>query len=159
MNCCLNRRQLSSILEVCFYPSAIIYYKFAGKNRVKNPSNVSWKEPPLPPCCLVGFNTVLWDRLNVLRPMQTDATLLANIKQHCRAQHVASVCMEPHQCWHLLRIVWNQSKFWRNKSQHFYCSVEQSAPFAWSHSNACLVKTSVHAHCNLFQQQTQPAKS
>ena len=24
---------------------------------------------------------------------------------------VASVCMEPQQCWHLLRIVWNQSNF------------------------------------------------
>ena len=26
--------------------------------------------------------------------------------------------MEPQQCWHLLRIVWNRSNFWRNKSQH-----------------------------------------
>ena len=25
--------------------------------------------------------------------------------QHCWAQHVASVCMVPQQCWHLLRIV------------------------------------------------------
>ena len=35
--------------------------------------------------------------------MQTDATLLANNTQHCWAQHVASVCLEPQQCWHLLR--------------------------------------------------------
>ena len=52
-----------------------------------------------------------------------DATLLANNMQHCRAQHVASVCMEPQQCWHLLHIVWNQSNFWHNKPQHFHCSV------------------------------------
>ena len=25
--------------------------------------------------------------------------------QHCWAQHVASVCMEPQQCWHLLTLV------------------------------------------------------
>ena len=37
--------------------------------------------------------------------MQTDATLLANNKQYCWAQHVASVCMEPQQCWHLLALV------------------------------------------------------
>ena len=36
--------------------------------------------------------------------MQTDATLLANNTQHCWAQHVASVCMEPQQCWHLLAL-------------------------------------------------------
>ena len=41
----------------------------------------------------------------MLRPMQTDATLLANNTQHCRAKHVASVCMEPQQCWHLLALV------------------------------------------------------
>ena len=40
-----------------------------------------------------------------LRPMQTDATLLANNTQHCWAQHVASVCMEPQQCWQLLALV------------------------------------------------------
>ena len=37
--------------------------------------------------------------------MQTDATLLANNTQHCWAQHIASVCMEPQQCWHLLALV------------------------------------------------------
>ena len=41
-----------------------------------------------------------------------DATLLANNTQHFWVQHVASVCMEPQQCWHLLRIVKNQSNFW-----------------------------------------------
>ena len=41
----------------------------------------------------------------VLRPAQTDATLLASNTQYCWAQHVASVCMEPQQCWYLLRIV------------------------------------------------------
>ena len=35
--------------------------------------------------------------------MQTDATL-ANNTQLCWAQHAASVCMEPQQCWHLLRM-------------------------------------------------------
>ena len=40
-----------------------------------------------------------------LRPMQTDTTLFANNKQHCWAQHVTSVCIEPQQCWHLLRII------------------------------------------------------
>ena len=39
------------------------------------------------------------------RPIQTDAILLANNTQHCCSQRVASVCMEPQQCWHLLRIV------------------------------------------------------
>ena len=40
-----------------------------------------------------------------------------NIKGPCKrtqqrwAQHVASVCMEPRQCWHLLRVVWNRSNF------------------------------------------------
>ena len=43
--------------------------------------------------------------LRVLRPMQTDATLLANNTQHCWAQHVASVYMEPQQCLHLLALV------------------------------------------------------
>ena len=42
---------------------------------------------------------------STLRPMQTDATLLANNTQHCWAQHVASDCMEPQQCWHLLHKV------------------------------------------------------
>ena len=37
--------------------------------------------------------------------MQTDATLLANNTQHCWAQLVASACMEPQQCWHLLALV------------------------------------------------------
>ena len=32
-------------------------------------------------------------------------TLLVNNTQHCWAQHVASICMEPQQCWHLLRII------------------------------------------------------
>ena len=39
------------------------------------------------------------------RPVQTNATLLANNTQHCWAQHIASVSMEPRQCWHLLRMV------------------------------------------------------
>ena len=66
--------------------------------------------------------------------MQTDATLLANKSQHCWAQHVASVCTA---CWHLLRVVgtcwmlladvWNSSNIWRNKSQHFFCSVDTEA--------------------------------
>ena len=42
---------------------------------------------------------------STLRSMQTDATLLANNTQHCWAQHVASDCMEPQQCWHLLHKV------------------------------------------------------
>ena len=37
--------------------------------------------------------------------MQTDATLLANNTEHCRPQHVASVCMELQKCWHLLALV------------------------------------------------------
>ena len=37
--------------------------------------------------------------------MQTDALLLTNNTQHYWAQHVASVCMEPQQCWHLLVLV------------------------------------------------------
>ena len=37
--------------------------------------------------------------------MQTDAKLLVSNTQHCRAQHVASVCMEPQQRWHLLALV------------------------------------------------------
>ena len=37
--------------------------------------------------------------------MQTDATLLANNTQHRWAQHVASVCMESQQYWHLLALV------------------------------------------------------
>ena len=45
------------------------------------------------------------ERIQKPRPMQTDATLLANNTQHCWAQHVASVCMEPQQCWHLLALV------------------------------------------------------
>ena len=40
---------------------------------------------------------VAFDLHGLLRPMQTDATLLANNTQHCRAQHVASICMEPQQ--------------------------------------------------------------
>ena len=44
--------------------------------------------------------------MTVLRPiMQTEATLLANNTQHCWAQHVASVSMEPQQCWHLSALV------------------------------------------------------
>ena len=37
--------------------------------------------------------------------MQTDATLLANNTQHCWVQHVASVCIEPQQRWHMLAFV------------------------------------------------------
>ena len=40
-----------------------------------------------------------------LKALQTDSTLLANNTQHCWAQHVASLCMEPQQCWHLLALV------------------------------------------------------
>ena len=39
------------------------------------------------------------------RPLQTDATLLANTTQHYCTQHVASVCMEPQQYLHLSRFV------------------------------------------------------
>ena len=41
----------------------------------------------------------------ILRPMKTDATLLANNTQHCWVKHVVSVWMEPQQCWHLLALV------------------------------------------------------
>ena len=30
---------------------------------------------------------------------------MANKTQHCWVQHVASVCMEPQRCWHLLALV------------------------------------------------------
>ena len=36
--------------------------------------------------------------------MQAHTTLLTNNMQHCWAQHVVSVCVEPQQCWYLLRI-------------------------------------------------------
>ena len=32
-----------------------------------------------------------------------NATMLASNTQHCWAQHVASICMEPQQCWHLFK--------------------------------------------------------
>ena len=41
----------------------------------------------------------------LLRPMQTNTTLLANNTQHCWAKHAAFVCMEPQHCWYLLRTV------------------------------------------------------
>ena len=37
--------------------------------------------------------------------MQTDTTLLANNTRNCWDQHVASICMEPQQCWHLLALI------------------------------------------------------
>ena len=55
--------------------------------------------------------------------MQMDPTLLVNNTQHCWARHIASDCMEPQQCSQLLRIVWNRSNFWLNKSQYSYFSV------------------------------------
>ena len=54
---------------------------------------------------LVGTCCVQFETGQTFRPMQTDATLLANNTQHFWAQHVASVCMEPQQCWHLLTLI------------------------------------------------------
>ena len=54
----------------------------------------------------VGTLCIVWNRSRSnFRPMQTDATLLANNTRQCWAQHVTSVCMEPQQCWHLLALV------------------------------------------------------
>ena len=80
--------------------------------------------------------------------MQTDATLLANNMQHCWAQHVASVCMEPQQCWHLLRKVWNRSNFWATipNNSIVVWPAKRSATmlhlFAWHHNNVGFVETS-----------------
>ena len=46
--------------------------------------------------------TTLQNYQTVLRPVQTLATLLANKRQHCWAQHVASICTP---CCVLLRLV------------------------------------------------------
>ena len=54
---------------------------------------------------LVGTCCISFETGQTFKPIQTDATLLlANNMQHCWAQHVASVCMEPKQCWHLLAL-------------------------------------------------------
>ena len=99
-------------------------------------------------------------KYNQLRRMQTAATLSANNTQHSWAQHVASVCMEPQQCWHLLAHVAYSLKPVRLLAQQvpafiLFCdSAKRSAtmlrPFAWDHNNVGLVQTSAHAPCNLF---------
>ena len=54
-----------------------------------------------------------------------DATLLANNAQHCRAQHVASICMEPQQCWPREN-VWTRAlqSFFRNTVPECIASLE-----------------------------------
>ena len=66
--------------------------------------------------------------------------------QHCWAQYVASVCMEPQQCWQLLPLVGyslKPIKLRRKKSQDFYCSVTGEAAICmkpqqcWPRENVC----------------------
>ena len=52
-----------------------------------------------------GESEKKYNLYSLLRSMQTDTTLLANNTQHCWAQYVVSVCMEPQQCCHLLALV------------------------------------------------------
>ena len=59
-------------------------------------------------------------------PMQTDAKLL-NVVGPNMLRPFAWNHNNVGTCWHLLRIVWNRSNFWRNKSQHFYCYVTGEA--------------------------------
>ena len=84
-----------------------------------NGHNIVGQQPATllgPTCCvhLHGTTTMLvllgtcclqFETGQTFRPMQTDPTLLVNITQHCWAQHVASVCMEPQQCWYFLALV------------------------------------------------------
>ena len=71
--------------------------------------------------------------------MQTDTTLLANNTQHCLSQHVAFICMEPQQCWHLLQIVWSRStellgpckRTQQFVGQHHATTLWLVCPFAW----------------------------
>ena len=87
---------------------------------------------------------------NVLRPVQMDATLLANNTQHCWAQHVASVCMEPQQYWHLLALVAYSLKpvkrlvpckrtqhCWPRARNNVVTCCELLRPFAWAFMSNC----------------------
>ena len=66
--------------------------------------------------------------------------------QHCWAKHVASVCMEPQQCWHLLAFVAYSLKPVKllgsyKRTQRCWPTTRNIVepnmlrPFAWNHNN------------------------
>ena len=81
-----------------------------------------------------------------IRPMQTDAWLLANNTQHCRARHVASVRMEPQRWYFPGPTIPNFSiVLWPAKH-----SATILCPFAWNYNNVGLVKTYAHEHSKYY---------
>ena len=67
-------------------------------------------------CCLIVCN--------LLSPLQTEATLLANITPNIVGCYMLCPFAHPVACcWMLLGKVWNRSNFSANNSQHFFCSM------------------------------------
>ena len=106
----VDQEYYAYLKKLASFKEQVVFVRFLNYTQVVFVTNSSRKLEVFPVDnatawkCLHCYRKKLFIDMT-LRPMQTDATLLANNKQHCWAQHVASVCIEPQQCWHLLALV------------------------------------------------------